>query len=235
MLSNNGKKLAAYLAVLMFLAAASLVAREVSLARQIVRNPELFVSGAEKSPPPSRAARESAPFTKPASESLEPMNASELAWVMRERLTLGVIGEFIGPGSDSSSYNDRIDEFNKAASVVRATESNIGAAKKRVMESRGKILSDAIDEAVAIAAPKKLEGDERAKTVWEAQSYLRRLAIFLGQPDGAEGGDTVYAVKLYQMRKNMPQTGVIDDALLLALRSDYLGKKMREDDNIGVE
>jgi hypothetical protein len=231
--SDNVKKLIAYAAILAVIAGAVLVVMEVSLTRQAVRNPGLFATEPPDGRPSPRQPRDEPLFVKPPARGEDPLSPSEVAWVLRERVALDVIGDFMTRGADASAYNERIREYNGMASSIRASDNALSTAKRRVIELKGEIVEESLREAMEIAAPRQIKGDTRAETVWEAQTYLRKLGVFSGRPDGVSGGDTDYAVRTFQIRAGMEITGEIDDKLLSRLRADYAEKKVRED--ISVE
>jgi hypothetical protein len=230
MLSDGVKKLLAYLVILLLLIAAVIVVWHVSETRRLLSHPDAFVYDENPSPADflPRPSSSDAPFVKPVISAGEPMDVSELAWMIRERITLGVIGDFMAGGSGASAYNDRAREYNRMASSMLATDSSASAAEKRAGGLHAEIIADALREAFEIAMPERAKADPKMAAVWKTQSFLRLLSIYAGRPNGIEDDETAYAIKTYQLRAGKSQTGRVDEALLAELRSLYVRRKLEE-------
>jgi len=229
LLSDGVKKLFAYLAILSLLIAAAIVVWHVSETRQMLSRPDLFVYDEDfPSAGPLSLASGSEPFVRPVISADEPMDVSELAWMIRERITLGVIGDFMTGGSDASAYNDRVREYNRMASSTLATDSSVSAAERRAGDLHAEIISDALREAFEIAMPERAMAEPKIAAVWKAQSFLRVLGVYAGRPNGIEDDETAYAIKTYQLRTGKNQTGRVHEELLAELRSLYVERKLKE-------
>jgi hypothetical protein len=209
------KKFLAYVLVLLALAAAAVVAHEVQMANEVVRNPELFIGG--DAPP---APRDDAMFAKPSSGKRERMTVSELAWMLRESVSLGVIEPFAERGAALDAYNARISAYNERAAEIVYVDADMETARRRVTVSLDEIVGGAVDEALDAAA------DVGDGTIRRAQACLRVMGLYLSEPDGEWNDATAHAVRMFQAAIGVPVTGKADETLLEQLRWSA-AKKLR--------
>lgn len=146
------------------------------------------------------------------------LTASELAWVLRERLSLGVLSDMTGGQRGIKAYNERTSRYNEIAGSFEYLESDMISALLFVENNKEAILSEAVNDALAAN-----------NMIWNAQQLLRLRGLYLSSPTGRMNGDTGYAVKTYQLQRREPQTGVVDKNLLSALAADYLREKAKEE------
>ncbi len=165
-------------------------------------------------------------YKKPPAGGKGNLTASELAWALRERLTLDIMADLVEGRNGIALYNERTTQYNELAGNFHYLEQDMRVAQKRVEEDREKIASVAADEALAADVPDVIRTDRAAVRIWTAQKLLRERGLYLSRPNGQADRDTIYAVKTYQMQRGEPQTGEIDDKLVAQLKADYLyGKR----------
>ena len=165
-------------------------------------------------------------YKKPAPGRKGNLTPSELAWALREQLMLDIMADVVEGRSGVAMYNDRTAQYNELAGRFDYLEPDMRAALGRVENDREKIVSEAVDEALAASLPEALRSDQAAASVWKAQLFLRLRGLYLSKPTGRMDGDTAYAVKTYQMHRKESQTGKVDENLLARLKADYLyGKR----------
>lgn len=157
-------------------------------------------------------------YKKPLSGKKGNLTASELAWMLRERISLGVMYDMIGEQRDAAAYNERKDRYNELAGHFEYLESDMAAAIKLVESDREAIVSEAANRALAAK-----------NTIWKAQQLLHLRGLYLAKPTGKMDRNTSYAVKTYQLQRKEPQTGIVDEKLINALKRDYLREKSAEE------
>lgn len=217
----RAKKFAAYVAVLIVLAAVSFVVGEVRTTWDVVRNPDVRTGGSEPIP---RSAT-SSDFVVPQAGAERNMSASELAWLLRERIVLDVWEDFTERDQGRELYNERVRAYNEHAAVISYHDSDMRVAEARVERMKRDIVEDAVAEATQALMPQEIQNDTRAREVWRAQKYLYMAGSYHKRPSGREDEETAYAVKLYQTRAGVDATGRIDEALLSHLEEAYLAKR----------
>jgi tetratricopeptide (TPR) repeat protein len=72
------------------------------------------------------------------------------------------------------------------------------------------------------------------KTIFSIQKILIALGYKLGNPDGVIGTQTLKAIKEYQKFKDINQTGIIDNNLIMALNSDLRNKDIKQEKDIAT-
>lgn len=160
-------------------------------------------------------------YKKPAPDRKGNLTSSELAWALRERLTMNIWADLAEGARGAAAYNERTKRYNELVGRFEYTESDMWEALSRVESDRGKIASDAVDEMMDACAP----ADRTARMIWKAQRFLRLRGLYLSSPTGRMDENTAYAVKMYQMQRRETQTGRVDQKLLEQLKQDYLREK----------
>lgn len=201
------KKLLAYTVIIAVLILCAFFWQGKRAARELARAPE-------DAPVPAPFRQQPEQYKKPLPGKMGNLTASELAWVLRERLSLDLMLELAGGRSGVAAYNERRDLFNELAGQFEYMESDMNAALKLVESDREAIASRAVDDALA--------GENE---IWRAQQFLRLRGLYLANPTGTMNRDTEYAVKMYQLQRNEPQTGVVSIKLLDTLKADYLRER----------
>lgn len=205
------KKALLYALIIAALVAASFIVNEVRLAKEAVRNPEAFRAGGGVDANRQPTAEI---FSEPPAGKAERMTPSELAWMLRERITLDVMERFASRGRALDIYNERVAAYNARGGTIAYAESDMAEAKRRVERSLDLILGDAIDESLEISMPP----DAPDRAIWTAQKYLGALSLFPAEPDGKPGDSTAHAVRMFQASVGVPVTGRVDEELLEQLR-----------------
>ncbi|MDR1884977.1 MAG: peptidoglycan-binding protein [Synergistaceae bacterium] len=212
-MTGNSKKLIAYAAAIIILLCASVVTFAVMTTRDVIRNPGDFVSR----PVASTASRLGEDFSMPPAGAEGRMNASELAWMLRERIVMDVMEPFAMRGPALESYNERVRAYNDRARAIAYVDSDMNAAKRMVEERKGEIVRETINAALKLSMPPDVSGDESSQRLWTVQMLLRALAIYPDEPSGRESDGTAYAIKSYETAIGLPPTGTVDDALVSRL------------------
>ncbi|MDR3279223.1 MAG: peptidoglycan-binding protein [Synergistaceae bacterium] len=170
-------------------------------------------------------------FVRPGDERDGPMSAPELAWLMRERIALDAMVDIVTDGRALETYNDRVRDYNRLAVAIQYRESDMRSAERLVESMKGDIASAAADEAMALSMPGDVKQDVRAATVWHVQKYLKLLRYYPGETNGRENEGTIAAVRMYQVRSDIPETGLVDEELAQTLRELWIARKIPK--NVG--
>jgi hypothetical protein len=221
------KKSAIYAFIIALLAAAAFVVNEVRMTRDVMENPKLFVGGVNAgtaSPPAENAEKFLIPRDVPTGSSSR-LSASELAWLLRERIILDVLQDFADRGGPLDSYNDRVRAYNELAGVVEYKEGDMRTAELRVEEIKERVVEDAMDEALERSMPPDIRSGGGSAVIWTAQKLLSAEGFYLGEPDGREGGPTAHAARMFQTASGADPGGAIDSALVSRLRAAYIRRR----------
>jgi hypothetical protein len=213
---DSFKKYLAYFAIIAALASGALIANALMKAREYGRD--------EYSAPDAPRASPGELFAKPRASG--PMNAAELAWLMRERITLDVMERMVFGGLELDEYNRRVSEYNDLASSIEYRESDMSSAERVTGGAKLDIVSAAVDETMTLTMPLGIRGDESANVTWRAQKYLRALGYYPGPPDGKQNEGTLSAVKKFELWSDIPQTGRIDENLAGKLREAWIARNI---------
>ncbi len=221
----NAKKIAAYAVLLLTLAGTAFVVHEFRMTNEVVRHPELFLSGSGGSGGGTpHVARDDSMFAKPPPGKRERRTAGELAWMLKESIELDVLHRFAMRGSTLDAYNARVRAYNERAETIVFVEGDMETAKRRVAVSLDEIVRGAIDDALASSSAEAGQSGDR--DIRTAQTYLRVLDFYPPEPDGRMNGETAHAVRMFRMATGLPITEEIDKNLLEVMR-DALVKKLR--------
>jgi hypothetical protein len=213
------KKYLVYAVILAVLSAAAVFLNELRVAREYAEHPEL----AAKTPPPAATAGRDE-FKKPAQSGL--MDAPELAWMLREQITLDIWERVISDtdGPEVGKYNARAREYNDLAVAIEYRESAMNSAVTLVERSKDEIVRSAEDEAMSLVMPENVKKDARASTVWRVQKYLKMLGYHAGGVTGKEDRAATDAVTTFEIRTGFAATGKIDESLAKELREIWISR-----------
>jgi len=218
---NLLKKTAIYAVIIAALVAASMFAGEL---RSINYDAERQ-TGARPAP---RGSARSGEFIRPPEERNGPMSEPELAWLMRERITLDVMEGVVTGGGALDAYNDRARGYNRLAAAIQYKESDMASAERAVNSMKRVLVSGALDEAMLMCMPDTALRDGRVAIIWRAQKYLKMFGYYPGEADGRENESTASALKLFLMRQGLPDAGIIDEALVSSLRELWIDRHIPE-------
>jgi hypothetical protein len=224
---NQIKKYLAYFVIIAALVAAALLVsklRELDARALHPDSPGAETAGANR---PERGAI----FTKPAESGR--MSSSELAWMLREKVALDVMERMVSGGNELDAYNARSSEYNELASAVAYSEGDMAAAVRVVEAAKGEIVSEAIDEAMALATPESVSGDSSAGATWRAQKYLSVMGYYPGPVDGKENKTTSDAIKKLEIKAGVPATGRADESLAEKLREAWITQNIPQSVSFG--
>jgi hypothetical protein len=226
MIGENAKKLLAYFVILIVLAALSAIAWELYISKQYHERPEIFSNG--KNNAPDNVTQSAETFVRPSSGAKE-LSARELAWLLRERIVLDIIADFVNSNANRAEFNSRLGIYNELAEAPKVTESTIKSASSILNGELESIINDAIKEAANAAVPEKIAGDALARGIWEVQTYLKISSIYLKNPTGVMDKDTVYAIKEFESRlgEKNPR-GEVTPSLISRLRGVYSQRKLKQ-------
>jgi peptidoglycan hydrolase-like protein with peptidoglycan-binding domain len=139
------------------------------------------------------------------------MRSVIVAGVAGIALTLGGCGMF-GSGSDTStSAGDR------ASTRVNITDDNASRGGGSTAMPSSSTPSSTSAASIAENAPSG--NGAGLADVMEAQQDLRSAGLYKGKIDGIAGPETTQAVKNFQQKNELPQTGMLDQATMLQLRT----------------
>ncbi|MDR1509590.1 MAG: peptidoglycan-binding protein [Synergistaceae bacterium] len=220
---DRAKKYLFYAVILLILAGAALFIHEASTLRWYALYPEASVGGA----PHDTRAPYSAPgtaFSRPSGKN--PMNAADLAWILRERIALGVMERMAAGGAELAAYNERVREYNRVAGAIEYRESDMLAAERLVEGLKGDIVRETDAEIMSVAIPLSVLNDDRASLVWQVQKYLNLLGYYPGEANGKESKGTTSAVKMFELKSGVQVTGRIDERLSAALREFWISRNI---------
>lgn len=208
------RKILVYVVVVLIIATLAYVISEVTMTREVVRDPEVRTLPAQGTPVNGTA------FTEPVSGKDKPWTVDELAWALKERVVLDILEAFASTEVEIDAYNERVAEYDELASVIHYRDADMAEAVRLVYSQKETIVREALHE--ASAAPKLPHGDEEFERVWRAQSYLRAMGYYLGTIDGKANDDTDYAVMSYQINVEEEPTGTVDEKLLSQLEESLV-------------
>ena len=217
---DSAKKYLLYAVILLVLVGAALFAHELLTLNWYIENPE--TGGAPTLP--ALRPEPGAVFSRPSGKG--PMDAAELAWVLRERIVLDVMERMVSGGAELAAYNDRIREYNKLSGAIEYRGSDMLAAERLVEGLKGDIVREAEAETMSLAMPLAVMNDERASIVWRVQKYLKLLGYYPGETNGRENDGTASAVKLFELKSGAEITGKIDERLGEALREFWISRNI---------
>jgi hypothetical protein len=154
------------------------------------------------------------------------MNMSELSWLLRERIELDVMEEIATGSSAVDTYNDRVRDYNRLAAAIQYKDSDMKEAERLVESMKLDIVREAESRAMELSLPSSVKGDPVSTAVWYVQKYLKLFGYYPGEANGVENEGTVSALKMYQIKKDVPVTGTIDEQSVSDLREQWLERKI---------
>jgi hypothetical protein len=218
---DNAKKYLLYAVILLVLSGTALYAHKLFVLRWYAENPE--TGGVSRKPREARV-EPGDDFSRPSGKG--PMNAAELAWILRERIALDVTERMVEGGAELAAYNDRVREYNRLSGAIEYRESDMRAAERKVEGLKEDIVREADAAIMSAAMPLSVSGDERASLVWRVQKYLKLLGYYPGAVSGKENEGTVSAVKMFELKSGAQITGKIDERLNGALREFWISRNI---------
>jgi hypothetical protein len=221
---NAFKKYAVYAVIIVILAAAALFVNELEYARY----PEMTQESASPALP-----RPKEEFRRPRQGG--PMDAAELAWMIRERIILGVMERMVSGGGELDEYNARTCEYNRLSVSIEYRESDMNSALRLVEGMKDQITRSAEEETISIAMPPDIKADARASSAWRVQKYLKLLGYYPGEITGRHTPDAIAAVKTFEIRSGSLATGKIDERLADELREIWISRVTPASVGFGVQ
>ena len=161
------------------------------------------------------------------------MNSSELAWILREKLTLDIMERMVTGGPELDEYNRRAREYNALAVTIEYKESDMTSARRLVEGMKIDITRDAVAETMSLAMPIRAMSDQNIDTVWRIQKLLSLFGYYAGAINGEENEGTVSAVKMYELKSGSPITGRIDKKLAETLTGSWIARNTPADVSLG--
>ncbi|MDR1650372.1 MAG: peptidoglycan-binding protein [Synergistaceae bacterium] len=229
---NRLKKTVLYSVILTVFAVSAFFVNELRTLREYEEHPE-YLRG--KDPAVPRQAAQAGDFVEPADGRTGPMSAPELAWLLREGIELNVLEDIAEEGRVLELYNGKVRKYNSLASVIEYKESDMRDALQTVERRKADIVREAEAKYMEMSMPGEVKSDPGASLVWYAQKYLRMLGYYPGSADGRLNEGIVSSVKMFQIMKDVPAAGQIDEELVAVLREFWTARKIPRNVGFGAD